>query len=170
MDAHLDLRPCPDGRGNSGSPFFQALEHPTHPLTGSGYVCLGAQPHSVSRRQWGYACEHGCTVRWRDDPSLLEQQFQDEVERLAEAGLNCYLTIDADAVQTADVPGVSAPNVAGLPGREIIACARRAGQSSQITSLDLVEINPRHDRDGQACRWAALVLWTFLTALGERAQ
>ena len=29
IDAHLDVRPCLDGRGNSGTPFRQAMEHPS---------------------------------------------------------------------------------------------------------------------------------------------
>src|SRR5205823_3323867 len=65
IDAHLDVRPCLDGqRGHSGSPFRQALEHPTHPLPGNRYACLGAQPHTVSRSHWQYAQDLGCTVRW----------------------------------------------------------------------------------------------------------
>src|SRR5437879_5010563 len=49
IDAHLDVRPCIEGRGTSGTSFRQAFEHPSHPLAGERYVCLGAQPHSVSR-------------------------------------------------------------------------------------------------------------------------
>ena len=49
IDAHLDLRPPLEGKGHSGSPFRQAVEHPTHPLLPGRYVCLGAQPHAVSR-------------------------------------------------------------------------------------------------------------------------
>jgi len=59
IDAHLDVRPCSDGLGHSGSPFRQALEHPTQPLAGDHYVCLGAQPHSVSHAHWKYVLERG---------------------------------------------------------------------------------------------------------------
>src|SRR5205814_6005771 len=67
-----------------------------------------------------------------------------------------------------EVPGVSAPNPVGLSGREVIACARLAGQSPHVASFELVEINPRYDRDGQSARWAAVVLWNFLIGLGQR--
>src|SRR5690348_1472209 len=30
IDAHLDVRPLIDGKGHSGSPFRQMMEHPTH--------------------------------------------------------------------------------------------------------------------------------------------
>jgi arginase family enzyme len=35
----------------------------------------------------------------------------------------------------------------------VLTAARRAGASAQVAGLDLVEINPRHDRDGQSARW-----------------
>ena len=64
IDAHLDVRPLIDGKGHSGSPFRQAMEHPTQPLPGNRYVCLGAQPHAVSRDHWAYVHERGGLVRW----------------------------------------------------------------------------------------------------------
>jgi formiminoglutamase len=169
LDAHLDVRPLLDGRGHSGSPFRQALEHPTHPLPGSHYVCLGAQPHATSRAHWRYVRERGGVVRWRGElrPSL-EHHLAGELDRLAAAGCSVYVTVDADAVWTADVPGVSAPNPAGLAGEEVLAAVRRAGQLPQVSSLDLVEINPRFDRDGQSARWGALLIWNFLIGLLSR--
>jgi formiminoglutamase len=171
LDAHLDLRPCPAGGGNSGTPFRQAVEHPTHPLPGSRYACLGTQPHAVSRDHYRYARHKGCVVRWlgeiEGDP---EEAFGRERDRLAAVGCQVYVTLDADVVRAADVPGVSAPNVAGLSGRHALALARLAGRSPQVSSFDLVEINPRHDRDGQSARWGALVIWHFLMGLASRPR
>ncbi len=170
LDAHLDVRPCHHDYGHSGSPFRQALEHPTHPLPGTHYVCLGAQPHAVSRAHWLYARERGCAVRWAGEVGgRLVEQFSKDRDKLSAAGAKVYLSIDADVVQTADVPGVSAPNPLGLRGAEVAACARAAGQSPAVASVDLVEINPRHDRDGQSARWAALVVWHFLAGLALRS-
>ncbi len=170
IDAHLDVRGCLGNQGHSGSPFRQALEHPGQPLPGTRYVCLGAQPHAVSRKHWLYAREHGCTVCWCHEVSnRLVQFFVRERDRLEAAGCHVYVTIDADAVQMADVSGVSAPNPVGLSGKEVISLARLVGQSPAVSSLDLVEINPRFDPDGQSCRWAALVVWNFLAGLASRS-
>jgi len=170
LDAHLDLRPFTLGQGDSGSPFRQAVEHPTHPLPGTRYVCLGAQPHSVSLHHYQYARERGCVVRWKNavQESLLVH-FQEQRDRLQAEECRIYVTIDADVVRMADVPGVSAPNPAGLDGGEVIACARLAGSSPEVSSLDLVEINPRYDQDGQTARWGALVVWNFLVGLASRS-
>jgi formiminoglutamase len=171
IDAHLDVRPLLDGTGHSGSPFRQALEHRNQPLPGAHYVCLGTQPQSVGRQHWLFARAQGCKVRWGQEvESCLEQSFLEQCELLARDGCQVYVTLDADAVQAADVPGVSAPNVMGLQGSKVAACARLAGSLPYVSSLDLVEINPRLDRDGQSARWAALVIWNFLIGLAGRPK
>jgi formiminoglutamase len=165
IDAHLDVRPLLHGQGHSGSPFRQALEHPNRPL----YVCLGAEPQATSRQHLRYAQEHGAVVRWRTQlhPSLAHH-LAGAQDHLATAGCAVYVTIDADVVHMSDVPGVSAPNPAGLPGEEVLAATRLAGRSPQVASLDLVEINPAFDRDGQSARWGALLVWNFLVGMSLR--
>jgi formiminoglutamase len=171
LDAHLDLRPVEGGRGSSGTPFRQALEHPTWPLPGPHYVCLGAQPQSVARDHLLYARRQGCVVRWHGEVEAdLGHAFAEERDRLAAAGCHVYVSLDADVVRAADVPGVSAPNVAGLPGDAVLACVRLAGRSPQVSSFDLVEINPCQDPDGRSARWAALAVWQFLVGLVSRPR
>jgi arginase family enzyme len=38
-----------------------------------------------------------------------------------------------------------------------------------VSSFEIVEINPSLDPDGQSARWAALVVWNFLSGLPRRA-
>lgn len=167
LDAHLDVRPTILGKGHSGSSFRQALEHPTAPLPGRHYVCLGAQPSVVSRQHWLYARERGCVIRWAGEVvGQLEQHVRQEIERLQSCSI--HLSIDADVVHMADVPAVSAPNSAGVSGREVLACARAAGQSASVSGFELVEISPPLDRDDQSSRWAALAVWNFLAGLAQR--
>jgi formiminoglutamase len=169
LDAHLDVRPAPDGKGHSGSAFRQAFEHPARPLPASRYVCLGAQPHAVSREHLQDVRGRGCRVRWAADlAGNLTQTFAAESGRLRDERCAVYVSLDADVVRSADVPAVSAPNPLGLDGAEVAACARRAGSTPGVTSFDLVEINPGLDRDGQSARWAAAAVWSFLAGLAGR--
>jgi formiminoglutamase len=171
LDAHLDVRPLGGGRGNSGTPFRQALEHAPHPLPGKRYICLGAQPHSVARAHLDYARQQGCTVRWRQEcAGSLARHFAQDLKQLVKDGCQVYVTVDADAVDASAVPGVSAPNALGLSAEEVIACARLAGQSPGVTSFEVVEINPRFDPDGHSARWAALAVWHFLIGLSSRPR
>lgn len=171
LDAHLDVRPCPDGRGNSGTPFRQALEHPTHPLAGDRYVCLGLQPHAVARPHWEYARDRGCVMRWRHEcAGNLAEVFGTQLARLEKAGCQVHVTVDADSVDVRSVPGVSAPNTGGLDADEVLNCLRLAGQSRAVASMDVVEVSPPLDRDSQSSRWAALLVWNFLAGLAERSS
>jgi formiminoglutamase len=98
----------------------------------------------------------------------LAEELDRQCGRVTGNGCPVYLTVDADVVRTADVPGVSAPNPLGLDGSEVAACCRAAGATPGLTSFDLVEINPQLDRDGQSARWAALAVWHFLVGLCTR--
>jgi formiminoglutamase len=169
LDAHLDVRPWLLGRGHSGSPFRQALEHPDQPLRGDRYVCLGAQPSSASREHALYVRGKGGTIRWAAEVrGRLLESFTRECERLVGTGCPVHVTLDSDVVRAADVPGVSAPNPLGLPGEEVAACARLAGASPAVSSFDIVEINPSLDPDGRSTRWAAVAVWHFLAGLTRR--
>jgi formiminoglutamase len=168
IDAHLDIRPTVDGQGTSGTAFRQALEHPMQPLAGNCYTCMGVQEQYASREHVRYAREHGCVIRWRtDEMGAISTSFREDATRLG-ATHPIYVSIDADVVRAADVPGVSAPNPVGLDGREVCACARFAGISPQVSSFDVVEINPAFDRDDQSARWAATLVWNFLIGLTLR--
>jgi formiminoglutamase len=171
IDAHLDVRPLIDGQGHSGSPFRQMMEHPTQPLPGERYVCLGAHLHNMARAHLLYVEDEGGLVFPLGRlPRVLPSYLRVQCKEFGSIGCRVYVTFDADVVRVADVPGVSAPNVSGIPGDMGFACARVAGRSLPVSSFDLVEINPRFDRDGQSARWGALVVWNFLVGLARRNE
>jgi formiminoglutamase len=170
LDAHLDVRPLFGEHGHSGSPFRQALEHPDAPLPGERYVCLGVQPFSSAREQVSYAKERGCRIGWCEEVrGGLGERLEAECKRLGKGGNPVSLSVDADVVSSADVPGVSAPNPLGLSGLEVVDCALRAGKSGRVSSFDVVEINPHFDADGRSARWAALLVWHFLAGRASLA-
>jgi len=171
VDAHLDVRPLIDGKGHSGSPFRQMMEHPAQPLPGERYACLGVQPSAVSRANWIDVRERGCFVLTAENVRSFADGSMTRVRDLwAKASCQTYVSIDADVVRLSEAPGVSAPNVNGLPGADVLGLAYEAGRLPGVASLDLVEINPRFDRDGQSARWAALAVWNFLVGLASRAR
>jgi arginase family enzyme len=45
-----------------------------------------------------------------------------------------------------------------------------AGTEAAVASLDVVEVNPLFDLDGRSARWAALVVWHFLSGLARRQE
>lgn len=162
VDAHADVRPLKNGKAHSGSPFFQALEYGEGVCL--GYTVLGLSPVSVAQTHTRYLSDKGCTFHWRDELDLpfLQAWF---------AGLQrpTMVTLDMDVVHQAEAPGVSAPAADGIPLNLLYEAAYLAGKSPFVRSLDLVEVNPRVDKDLQTTRAAAVTLWYFLCGLTERA-
>jgi formiminoglutamase len=160
-DAHPDVRPPKDGQPHSGSPFRQVLTHPSGRCR--GYTVAGLVPHSVARSHVDYLGEVGAQMLWQDDVT------QERVRALYAAREQATLvSFDMDAVDQAFAPGVSAPAARGMAPDVWLEAAYRAGRCPHVTSLDLVEVNPRVDTDGRTVRLAALTVWHFLKGLSDR--
>jgi formiminoglutamase len=160
-DAHADVRELVGGRAHSGSPFRQAIEDPSGACR--RYSVAGLQPHSVARANLEFVQRHGRAV-WRDEIS------QETINALYRSvGSPTFVSFDLDAVSDAEAPGVSAPNSGGLPSNLWLEAAHAAGRSPAVASADVVELNPRFDRDGQTARLGALTVWWLLRGRAERA-
>lgn len=163
VDAHADVRETVDGQGHSGSPFRQALEHPSGLVR--GYTVAGLQPHAVSEAHVQYVGAAGGTVVWRDEVTSIRLGALYTEAAGPEAVLASF---DLDAVDAAFAPGVSAPNAGGLDREVWLAACEAAGASPLVHSVDLVELNPKADVDGRTARLAALSVWRVLRGLARR--
>ena len=153
-----DVRPLKQGLAHSGSPFFQALTHPSGHCR--AYHVCGLNPFSVAEEHATFVQNHGGETHFgAPTPELFH--------RLVDSG-TVMLTLDMDVVHQADAPGVSAPNAAGIRSERWLDLARTAAANPSVTSLDLCEVNPRYDRDHQTTRLAALTVWTVLLELSKR--
>ena len=160
-DAHADVRPLRDGRAHSGSPFRQMLEHPSGRCR--RYTVAGLLHHSVAREHVRFVEERGGACIWREETTV------ERVDRLYAAQDGDVTTsFDLDAVDRAWAPGVSAPATGGLPVDVWLRAAYLAGRTSCVRSMDVVELSPPHDRDGQTAALAALTVWWALRGLAER--
>ncbi len=160
-DAHADVRPLiigPNGEGigHSGSPFRQALEHPSG--LARGYTVAGLQPWRVSAAHAAFVQKHGRLV-WIED-------LTDPETLVADLAGTTLASFDLDAVD--GMSGVSAPNVGGIPVPVWLRAAEACGASPHITSADVVELSPPHDATGQAAALAALTVWHLLRGLSMR--
>lgn len=160
-DAHADVRPLSPEGAHSGSPFRQALEHPSGRCR--RYRVAGLQPHSAAAAHVAFVRQRGGEVYWRR--SLGDSRVHALALGIAQRTL---ATFDLDAVDVASAPGVSAPNPGGLPASLWLFAAYEMGRSPHVASMDIVELNPRVDIDGRTARLAALTVWHFLKGLAER--
>ena len=157
-DAHADVRPLVDGRGHSGSPFRQMLDHASGRCT--GYTAAGLLPWRVASRH-AEAVRQAGEVVWAED--LTAARAVALVDALDQPTLASF---DVDALDAA--PGVSAPGVGGLAVPVWLAAAEACGRSPHVRSVDVVELNPTHDPDGRSAVLAALTVWHVLRGLAAR--
>jgi formiminoglutamase len=160
-DAHPDVRELREGRAHSGSPFRQTLLHASGGCR--GYRVAGLQPSSTARDHLAFVKEHGGGWRWRSE--LDGPAVQEEYRELDPPSM---VSFDLDAVDGAHAPGVSAPATDGLPPGLWLEAAEAAGRTDAVRSVDVVELNPRHDVGGRTARLAALTVWRVLAGLTER--
>lgn len=159
-DAHADVRePHPEG-GHSGSPFRQALEHPTGRVR--SYSVAGAHPWRVASAHAAYVRQHGRLVWDRD---LDAPTVENMVEETAGPAMASF---DIDAVESAAAPGVSAPGVGGMRPSLWLRAAEACGRAPAFQSFEVVETNPRFDVDGRTATLAALTVWHILRGLASR--
>jgi formiminoglutamase len=171
VDAHLDVRPLRDGKGHSGSPFRQALEHPQGPKGAGGYLCIGVQRAVNAAAAFEFM--HHRAAEYIELDELLRKRGRDDsaFEELAESFLlnasfpkdrSVMLSVDLDSVRQADAPGVSAPAAVGFSSDQLLKLVRSL--AAHARSIDIVECNPRLDRDGHTARLAARLAYEAILA------
>lgn len=162
-DAHPDVRPLEDGRGHSGSPFRQALLHESELC--QGYTVAGLLRHSTAAAHLEFLESHNGAAHFADEMD------RDDIARLY-AGLSTttLVSFDLDVLEQTAAPGVSAPAAGGISVDYWLSAVELAGENPRVQSMDLVECNPRFDRDDQTARLAALTIWRFMRGLAHRHQ
>jgi len=153
LDAHFDLRPLVDGKGHSGSPFYQlASNFPSQ----FNYLALGIQRAANPKSLFQAAEKLNTKFLVMEDFRLqrweyIEEQiswFLDQVDAL-------YLSVDLDGFSSAFGPGVSAPSPMGFDPEVAFKVFDLLGKSKKLISLDVVELNPTYDQDQATARLAA---------------
>lgn len=103
-------------------------------------------------------------VRWVvDDACQTVAEPLALVDELLGGVDGIYLTIDLDVLPAAVAPGVSAPAALGVPLPVVQAVCDAVADSGRLVHLDVAELNPGLDVDGQTARVAARLLHRIVT-------
>lgn len=151
FDAHTDVRELRENLPHSGSPFYQAIHHPSNVL--HSYHVLGAQQTSVSQIHSDRVLSCGSI------------QYRNQTLKLPTLHSSVLVTIDLDVFDQSIMSGVSAPNANGLSFDEVWKPIKALIESKKITSIDIVELNPLLDRNETSTRFAAFLLWNIFSEL-----
>jgi len=167
FDAHLDVR-RPNPLRNSGTSFRMLIEEGKLPP--EQFVEFGIQSFANAQTHSEWLQERGGNIFSLE--SVRQEGFAhalDQAYRIASTGgTRVYATLDIDGVRAADAPGVSATMPDGFAASELLAAARLLGSSTATVAVDIVEVNPRFDRDNQTAKLAAHAMMRCIAGIGDR--
>jgi ornithine--oxo-acid transaminase len=173
IDAHMDShtpQTSPSGLAH-GMPLAALLGFGDARLT----ECMGSAPRVIAPhvcvigvhefepeearllRQLGAHLFSMEDVRRRGLPAILDEALA--IVRRGTAGFG--ITIDVDAVDPREAPGVSVPAEGGLHADELLSAVARLRGDPQLVGAEIAEFNPRRDQDGVTGKLA----WKLLTAM-----
>ena len=107
---------------------------------------------------------HAFTMRDIDERGM--RSVIEESIRIAGSGTaGIHVSLDMDAVDPREAPGVGTPVRGGITYREAHLAMETLGDTGRITSLEVVEVNPVID---EANRTAILAVELVMSAMGKR--
>ncbi|WP_298405742.1 formimidoylglutamase [uncultured Chloroflexus sp.] len=166
IDAHYDVRA--DQPANSGTPYRQLIESGL--IDPHRYWVIGAQLHANSPVYTAYLRERGATIVELSEARRAGVAATVRALLAASDAASIGWGFDLDVVQSAEAPGVSAPNPLGMSGDELVALAMVAGADPRTRLIEFSELNPQYDIDDRTARLAAVALWYALAAFAERRR
>ena len=146
IDAHLDLRT--DEPGNSGTPFNQMAKWCAANNRPFLYQPVGIAAASNTLALLVKAKELGAGVVHDFDCHTGGQAYG-RCDKFAQAADAIYLSIDLDVLPGSVMPAVSSPAAGGVPLDAVESLIGVILDSGLVVAVDMVELNPRFDIDGQ---------------------
>jgi arginase len=177
IDAHADMNtPDSSPSGNiHGMPLACCVGFGPEELTQIYGFSPKVNPHntvligirSVDELERGVVHKTGVrafTMRDIDERGM--QAVMQEAVRIASAGTaGFHVSLDLDAVDPQEAPGVGTPVKGGVTYREAHLAMELLCDSGMVTSLEVVEVNPVID---EANRTALLAVELIMSAMGKR--
>jgi arginase len=91
--------------------------------------------------------------------------MEEAIRRVSAGAQGFHLSLDLDALDPQEAPGVGTPVSGGLTYREAHLAMEMVAESRKMTSMDLVEVNPILDSRNLTAEHAVALA---LSALGKR--
>ncbi|HSU60805.1 MAG TPA: arginase [Bryobacteraceae bacterium] len=177
IDAHADMNtPDSSPSGNvHGMPLACCVGRGPHELThifgyapkveGRNVILVGIR--DVDRREREVVRESGVTAfTMRDiDERGLRNVMQEAIARANDGTAGFHLSLDMDAVDPDEAPGVGTPVRGGMTYREAHLAMETVCDCARMVSMEVVEVNPVLD---DANRTALLGVELVMSAMGKK--
>ena len=174
FDAHMDSHTVETSHSGAvhGMPLAVLLGHGDPQLTRVGRsgakllpknVCLiGVRSYepeeSAVLENLGVRVFHMEEVERRGLDSVMDEAL----ERVTRSTLAFGLSIDMDALDPRDAPGVGSPEPKGLRGAELVRALEKVHGHENLLGVELVEFNPKRDEADRTAKLAAELLLAAL--------
>ncbi len=158
IDSHFDLRGRIGGKPTSGSSYGLAIEEAgldPHRVAEIGiHGFLNSEAYARKAERLGVSVFTASDVREKGPRGIAREAY-----RVAAKGARAvYLSVDLDAVDLAQVSGVSAPSVGGITPNELCEIVFRVSSGDKLVAADIVELAPKLDPTGRSQIVAATTL------------
>lgn len=164
IDAHLDIRQPLEGRGSSGTGFYQIAHDLAEENIEFHYLAIGVQQISNTKALFDYAEKKG--VQIIEAQEIYEANVEQITRAVKQFGKKVdviYLTIDIDAFAAPYAPGVSALAFNGIvPDHVFHKIYATIIALPNLVSMDLAELNPTHDIDNRTARLGADLIFRVI--------
>jgi len=107
---------------------------------------------------------HAFTMRDIDERGM-RSVFEEAIRVASDGTAGFHVSLDMDAVDPREAPGVGTPIQGGITYREAHLVMEMLGDSGRVTSMEVVEVNPVID---DANRTAILAVELVMSAMGKR--
>lgn len=164
IDAHLDMRPLAEGKGNSGTGFYQVNKDLFDHGQEIAYLAVGIQEIANTKALLQYAKNQGVDIIYGNE--LYDENLntiKSKIAQFVNQVDDLYLTIDMDAFAATFAPGVSALAMNGIiPDHTFYDLLSYIYSQPKLISVDIAELNPRFDLDERTARLAAYIVFQLL--------
>jgi arginase len=107
---------------------------------------------------------HAFTMRDIDERGM-RAVFEEAIRIAGDGTAGIHVSLDMDAVDPREAPGVGTPVEGGITYREAHLAMEMLGDTGRMTSMEVVEVNPVMD---EANRTAILAVELVMSAMGKR--
>ena len=101
------------------------------------------------------------TMRHLDERGM-RSVMEDAIQRAMNGTAGIHVSIDLDAVDPEEAPGVGTPSPGGIGYREMHLAMEMLADTNRVASIELVEVNPVLDRANQTAKLGVELLCSLL--------
>jgi len=90
----------------------------------------------------------------------LKKVIQDAIDKLSSQTQGFGISIDLDAIDPDDAPGVGSPVADGLSGKELVAALSGLAKQAGFLGMEIAELNPSLDKNNKTTKLACALIET----------